>query len=97
MIYARLQPFLRQQLSLVNGGDLLNFQRFIRLLASRCDQILNYSGFANALVVSVNTIKRWLWTLQESQIVYPPEPYHSHAGKTTDKKCQKLFFRHRTG
>jgi len=87
-----LQTYLERDLrNLANVGDLRNFQRFIQLLAARCAQILNLTGFANDLGVSVNTIKRWISILEASQIIFLLSPYYRNLGKRVLKN-PKVYF-----
>lgn len=87
-----LQTYLERDIrQLANIGDLNNFQRFIRLLAARCGQILNLSSFASDLGVSVNTIKNWLSILQASQIIYLLQPYYRNLNKRITKS-PKIYF-----
>ena len=87
-----LQTYLERDVrSLANVGDVQNFQRFVRLLAARCGQVLNLSSFASDLGVSVPTIKRWLSILQASQIIFLLEPYYRNLGKRITKS-PKIYF-----
>lgn len=87
-----LQTYLERDVrSLANVGDLRNFQRFIRLLASRCAQILNMTTFATDLGISVNTVKRWISILKASQIIFLLPPYYRNLGKRI-VKSPKIYF-----
>ncbi|RKY82969.1 GTP-binding protein [candidate division KSB1 bacterium] len=87
-----LQTYLERDVrNLANVGDLRIFQRFIRLLAARCAQILNLTSFANELGVSVNTIKRWISILEASQIIFLLPPYYRNLGKRI-VKSPKVYF-----
>ncbi len=87
-----LQTYLERDVrNLANVGDLRNFQRFVRLLASRCAQILNLTSFANDLGVSVNTIKRWISILEASQMIFLLSPYYRNLGKRI-VKSPKVYF-----
>jgi len=87
-----LQTYLERDVrNLANVGDLRNFQQFVRLLASRCGQILNMTHLANDLGISVNTIKRWLSILEASQIVFLLPSYYRNLGKRI-VKSPKIYF-----
>ncbi len=87
-----LQTYLERDVRfLENVGDLFNFQRFIRLLASRCGQILNLSSFSKELGISVSTVKRWLSILQAGKMIYLLQPYHRNQGKRITKN-PKVYF-----
>lgn len=72
-------------------GDLRDFKRFIRLLASRVGQILNLSEFSRDLGVSVPTIKRWISILEAAYVVFLLPPYYKNFGKRL-VKSPKLYF-----
>lgn len=72
-------------------GDIRDFTRFIRLLASRVSTILNLSELSRAIGVTVKTIKRWISILEASYIVFLLEPYYKNLGKRIIKS-PKLYF-----
>lgn len=78
--------------TLVNIGDLSQFHRFLRLLASRTAQLLVYSDLAKAIGVSVPTIKRWLSLLEASYIVFTLPPYYKNFGKRIIKSPKVYFY-----
>ena len=87
-----MQTYLERDVrTLANVGDLRNFQQFIRLLASRCAQILSMASLANDLGVSVNTIKRWISILEASQIIFLLPSYYRNLGKRV-VKSPKIYF-----
>lgn len=87
-----LQTYLERDVrNLANVGDLRSFQQFIRLLASRCAQILNMASLANDIGVSVNTIKRWISILEASQIIFLLPSYYRSLGKRI-VKSPKIYF-----
>lgn len=87
-----IQTYLERDIrSIYNIGSLRDFQRFMRLLAGRCAQILNLSDFAKDLGISVPTIKSWLSILEASRIVYLLPPYYNNLGKRVIKS-PKLYF-----
>jgi len=72
-------------------GDLLAFQRFMRLMAARCGQLLNLNAVANDLGVAQTTARDWLAVLEASYIVFRLPPYHGNFGKRL-VKTPKLYF-----
>jgi len=87
-----IQTYLERDIrSIHNVGNLRDFQRFMRLLAGRCSQILNMSDIAKDLGVSVPTIKNWLSILEASRIVYLLPPYYNNLGKRITKS-PKIYF-----
>ena len=77
--------------SIYNIGNLRDFQRFMQLLAGRCAQLLNLSGFAKDLGVSVPTVKNWLSLLETSRMIYLLPPYYNNLGKRITKS-PKIYF-----
>jgi len=76
-------------------GDLLQFQRFMRLMAARCGQLLNLNAVANDLGVAQTTARDWLGVLEATYVAFRLPPYHVNFGKRL-VKTPKLYF-HDTG
>jgi uncharacterized protein len=76
-------------------GDLLQFQRFMRILAARCGQLLNLNAVANDLGVAQTTARDWLTVLEATYVCFRLLPYHTNFGKRL-VKTPKLYF-HDTG
>lgn len=67
------------------------FLKFMRALAARTGQLLNYSEIARDIGVSGPTIKSWLSVLQTSGIVYLLEPYYANLTSRMTK-MPKIYF-----
>jgi predicted AAA+ superfamily ATPase len=76
---------------LLKVGDLLLFQTFLRLCASRTGQILNLSSLASDCGVSQPTARSWMSVLEASYIVFRLPPFFANLGKRLIK-APKLFF-----
>jgi len=76
---------------IVNVGNLRNFERFIRVCASRNAQLLNKSDIAKDVGVTLNTINQWLSILEACNQIVLLEPYFANTGKRI-VKSPKLFF-----
>lgn len=76
---------------LKNISDLLIFEKFMRLLAGRTGQELNYSSLSVEVGVDVKTIQSWLSILVSSYIVYLLPPFYKNYNKTIVKR-PKLYF-----
>jgi len=76
---------------LINVNDLNTFQRFLRLCAARCGQLINFSELATATGVTHNTIKSWISVLEASYIVFTLKPFHNNFSKRL-VKTPKLYF-----
>jgi len=76
---------------LVNVGDLLLFQTFLRLCAGRTGQLLNLSSLANDCGISQPTARAWLSVLEASYVVFRLPPFFANLGKRL-VKTPKLYF-----
>jgi predicted AAA+ superfamily ATPase len=72
-------------------GDLGQFERFLRLCATRTGQILNVSDLAREVGVSVPTAGRWISLLETGYQLYLLYPYYRNFGKRLIKS-PKLYF-----
>ncbi|MGM9817225.1 MAG: ATP-binding protein [Lepagella sp.] len=79
---------LRELLRLKN---ILSFDTFIRLLASRVGSEYNASSIAREVGVSSNTITEWLSILATSYIAFPHRPYYNNISKRLTK-IPKIYF-----
>ena len=71
--------------------DLGIFQRFVRMCAARCGQLLNLSALAADCGISHVTAREWLTVLEASYIARMLPPYHRNFGKRL-VKTPKLYF-----
>jgi hypothetical protein len=76
---------------LLNVQDLGSFQRFVRLCAGRCGQLLNLAALANEAGIAQATARKWLTVLESSDIAFLLPPYHRNFGKRL-VKTPKLYF-----
>lgn len=74
-----------------NVSNLLVFEKFMRLLAGRSAQELNYTSLSVEVGVDVKTIQSWISILASSFIVYLLPPFHKNFNKTIVKR-PKLYF-----
>lgn len=87
-----LRTYLERDVrSLLNVGNLLDFERFMRLCAGRNGQLLNLSTLASDTGISVNTAKAWISVLEASFTIFLLPPYHNNFNKRTIK-MPKLYF-----
>jgi Domain of unknown function (DUF4143) len=75
----------------VNVGDLVAFQTFLRLCAGRVGQLVNLSALAAECGVSQPTARRWLSVLEAGFVVFRLPPFHANLGKRL-VKTPKLYF-----
>ncbi len=71
--------------------NLRDFNRFLRLTATRTGQMLQLNSLASDLGIAVNTVKSWLSVLETSGIVRFLEPYYRNLGKRM-VKTPKLYY-----
>lgn len=87
-----LQTYLERDIrDLASISDEMTFLKFIRIIASRTGQLLNYSDIASSVGISQPTAKAWLSLLTSSGLVYLLEPYHNNISKRM-VKTPKLYF-----
>lgn len=67
------------------------FQRFLKMCAARCGQLLNLSSLAADCGISHVTAREWLTVLEASYVVRLLPPYHRNFGKRL-VKTPKLYF-----
>ena len=67
------------------------FEKFIKLLAGRAGQPINYHSLSNDAGVDLKTIKRWLSLLSASFIIYKLPPYFENFGKRYIKSPKYYF------
>lgn len=87
-----LQTYVERDIKALSAvGNELTFVKFMRSLAARTSQMINYTAIANDVGVSVPTIQAWLSILQTSGIVYILESYTNNIGKRF-VKTPKVYF-----
>ncbi len=76
---------------ILNVGDLLAFQTFVRLCAARSGQLLNLSALGADAGVSHNTARAWLSILETSYLLTRLAPLHANVTSRL-VKTPKLHF-----
>jgi predicted AAA+ superfamily ATPase len=76
---------------MVNVGDLLAFQAFLRLCAGRVGQLVNLSSLGADAGVTHTTARAWLSVLEASYIAFRLPPLHRNLTKRI-VKTPKLYF-----
>lgn len=87
-IHTYIEKDVRQ---IKNITDLIIFERFVKLLAGRTTQELNYSALAAETGVDVKTIQSWIGILESSFIIHLLKPHYKNFNKTIVKR-PKLYF-----
>ncbi|HWV16596.1 MAG TPA: DUF4143 domain-containing protein [Cellvibrio sp.] len=76
---------------LINLKDAAQFEQFIKLLAGRIGQLMDYSSLAGDVGVSAITIKHWLSILEASFVLYKLPPYFESFGRSAIKSPKYYF------
>ncbi len=76
---------------IINVTSLLDFQKFLKLLAGRVGQLVNFASLATEVGVSQPTIKQWISVLETAYIIKTLHPYFENFGKRAIKS-PKLYF-----
>jgi uncharacterized protein len=88
-----LQTYVqRDVLQLIKVTDTAAFTKFIRLLAGRVGQLVNFSTLASDIGIAVNTIKAWLSVLEASYIIYMLKPHHENFAKRLVQQPKIYFY-----
>jgi len=86
------QTYVERDLrQLINVKDLLQFEKFIAILAGRVGQILNMEEIGGEIGISSHTVKHWISILEASFIVSRLPPYFENFGKRLIKS-PKIYF-----
>lgn len=87
-----VQTYIQRDVrDMVNIMDETGFNRFLRAVAARTGQLLNYSDIARDVDIDHKTAKAWLSALEASGLVYLLQPYHRNVTKRL-VKTPKLYF-----
>lgn len=87
-----LATFLERDLGAqVQVRDLNQFRDFLRLLAGRVGQLVNFTSLGNDLGASANTMRHWLSALEASWILFQLPPWYENFGKRVIKSSKVYF------
>ncbi len=90
--YNYLQTYVQRDITeLIEVKNLTLFKKFIKLIAGRAGQLINYNSLANDCGVSQPTIKSWISALESSYILFTLPPYFENISKRLIK-TPKLYF-----
>ncbi len=76
---------------LIKLKDAMLFGNFVKLLAGRVGQLINYSSLGNAVGVDAKTVRHWLSILEASFIIFKLPPYFDNFGKRITKSPKYYF------
>jgi len=87
-----VQTYIQRDIrDIINISDTTTFMRFLRAIAARTGQLLNYSSIARDVAVDHKTVKSWLSALETSGLIYLLHPWHSNLSKRL-LKTPKVYF-----
>lgn len=76
---------------IVNISNTSIFQKFMKIVAGRVGQLINFNNISNELGVDQKTVKSWFSILEASFIVFFLQPHHKNFNKRI-VKTPKLYF-----
>ncbi|MFN7729243.1 MAG: ATP-binding protein, partial [Bdellovibrio sp.] len=87
-----VQTFLERDLrQLGQVGDLVAFERFLKVSAARTAQVLNISDMAQDCGISPPTAQKWLSILERAYVIRLVQPYFTNLTSRV-RKASKLYF-----
>ncbi|MBP8724731.1 MAG: ATP-binding protein [Saprospiraceae bacterium] len=88
-----IKTYIERDVRLIkNINDLLVFERFVKLLAGRVGQELNFSALALETGIDVKTVQSWVGILESSFIIYLLKPHYKNFRKTIVKRSKIYFY-----
>lgn len=76
---------------ILNISNEHTFLKFLKVMAGRTGQILNYNAMSHDIEVSVNTVKSWVSVMETSGLIYLLPPYFRNMTKRAIK-TPKMYF-----
>lgn len=71
--------------------DAALFEKFMKLLAGRVGQVINYQSLGGDVGVDAKTLKQWLSILEASFVIFKLSPYFENFGKRVIKSPKYYF------
>jgi len=76
---------------IINISNEHAFLKFLKVMAARTGQILNYNDVSHEIEVSLNTVKSWVSVLETSGLIYLLQPFFRNMTKRAIK-TPKIYF-----
>ncbi len=87
-----IKTYVERDVRLIrNIGNIILFNKFLKLCAGRAGQLLNVNNLAVEVGVDNKTIQAWLSVLESSYLIFLLHPYHQSFNKRIIKS-PKLYF-----
>lgn len=77
---------------IINIGDIIAFQKFLKLCAAHTGNIVNYASLARDCDITPHTAKAWLSVLEASYIIKLLPPYYKNYNKRVIKSPKMYFY-----
>lgn len=78
--------------NLLQVDNLALFDRFVRLIAGRVGQLVNYSSLSNDVGISQPTANSWMAVMQASYIMFTLQPHFKNFSKRLIKSSKIYFY-----
>jgi predicted AAA+ superfamily ATPase len=83
----RAQQLFKEDLrDLTQVRELGQVETLAELIRQQCGQLTSYSSFARAIGASVDSIKRWIGTLESLYFCYALQPWHHNVARSLRKE-----------
>ena len=87
-----IQTYIERDVKqIINVSNELLFLNFLKVLAARTSQLINYAGIAGEIGINETTVKSWISILQTSGLIYLLQPYSGNLASRIIK-TSKLYF-----
>ena len=87
-----ISTYLEKDVSrMINVGKLDDFRKFMRIIALRTSQQIDYTEIGGAVGIDSRTVKNWISILEASGIIMILQPYASNLAKRI-VKTPKMYF-----
>lgn len=76
---------------IANIEDVMGYNRLLQLLAGQCGNLVNINELSGTVGLSINTVKKYLFLLEQTYILTLLRPWHSNQRKELTK-MPKVYF-----
>lgn len=76
---------------IANIEDIMGYNRLLQLLAGQCGNLVNVNELSATVGLSINTVKKYLFLLEQTYIMTMLRPWHSNQRKELTK-MPKVYF-----
>lgn len=76
---------------ILNVKNFSRFETFLKLMAGRTGQLVNFSAMASDIGVSSTTLQEWATVLEAAHVIFRINPWHINLGKMLTKTPKYYF------